>query len=227
MNYLETKTVAGENYYHLMRLCRVVHGLPKSLYLVIDHKEVIEREWNDLRFFFEEHTCPTNFLRDVVLVIEEYSPGKFLCDPHEILEYIGWCTEKEGKEVFDLGVSYNGPIEEYPSPNDGLSCLDRTAFIKAMHERFSVVESWMEDLGVHPATAAEDHVSAFARSLALKIEAKLASMTDDEWIEKSDSTLYGPNRKLLLSGSGMDNLASLLLVAEQLDLEYQFGVKKE
>lgn len=65
-------------------------GKEHPVFFVMDHRrywaelnESDEENQGHQRYFFEEHSCPTNWLRECVAVIEEGD-----CDPHGFLEFI-------------------------------------------------------------------------------------------------------------------------------------------
>jgi hypothetical protein len=59
-------------------------------FFVMDHKRYLHRDddtdekiQDGLRFFFEEHSCPTNWLSECAAVIQDGD-----CDPHGFLEFV-------------------------------------------------------------------------------------------------------------------------------------------
>lgn len=53
----------------------------------------------EARFFYNEHTCPTNFLKDV---IEVYDISDWSVDPHGIFEFVGAIPQTEFNEPDDI-----------------------------------------------------------------------------------------------------------------------------
>lgn len=65
-------------------------GKEGPVYFVMDHNryhngevESDEENQSHQRYFFEEHSCPTNWLRECVAVIEDGD-----CDPHGFLDFV-------------------------------------------------------------------------------------------------------------------------------------------
>ena len=63
----------------------------------VDHKD----------YWYEEHHCPTNFIRDVRAVIADGS-----CDPHGLFEYVK-TVEVDFETTRPLGERYTTPDKEW------------------------------------------------------------------------------------------------------------------
>lgn len=76
---LRIDTIAGNVFF-------VVEGL---LSFTADREEAVAGQ----RYFYNEHTCPTNFIR-IPLIAENPRGGKLRLDPHGVLEFVDfiWMT---------------------------------------------------------------------------------------------------------------------------------------
>lgn len=228
INYRELLTPKDSKIYVLLRTAQIVNGLPRALYVVLDQETYsVGKDFESLRYWYEEHTCPTNFLRDVALFIDENRPGQFEDDPHGIFEFVGWCTEEEGLKVFDLGTSFNAPIEEpEDAPTTGISGRNRTDFIQTILDRFRVpADDWMLEVGFDPHTAHSDVCGAFLRNLTLKVEQKLKTYTPKD-LEKL--ALHLPlvkpgTTKITFETTALAQMADLIELASILKIDYHFG----
>ena len=59
------------------------HG---TMWLVVEGMKFSTHRENNNEYYYNEHTCPTNYLRDVVRIIDSRNMD---ADPHGIFEYIG------------------------------------------------------------------------------------------------------------------------------------------
>jgi hypothetical protein len=63
-------------------------GKEGPIYFVMDHKRHYEKDRDDdaqevVKYFFEEHSCPTNWIHECVAVIEDGD-----ADPHGFLQFV-------------------------------------------------------------------------------------------------------------------------------------------
>jgi len=84
-------------------------GKDGPVYFVIDHRrycegagETDEEMRSHQRYFFEEHSCPTNWLRDCAAVIQDGD-----CDPHGFLDFV---RAVDVQEDFDADSDEQWPI---------------------------------------------------------------------------------------------------------------------
>lgn len=98
-------------------LLRYSTPMADTFYLVVKGmrfhpSESEEEERKHDRYFYEEHTCPINYLRDTLGVILG-SPGDWDEDPHGLFEYVGSVPLKGNESVLGDGCrSITGTAEE-------------------------------------------------------------------------------------------------------------------
>lgn len=224
MNYRELKTPKDENIYILFRTSQIVKGVPRALYFVMDEKSHVERDLSGLKYFYEQHTCPTNFLRGVVKFLDETAPGRYEDDPHGLFEVVGWCTEKEGLETFKLGTSFDGPIEDPNESPTSISGLDFTSFINEMLKRFREPPAdWMNEILLDPSTVGRDLFSDFLRKLKKACEDKISQRTPAELSALMALHAVTIDGKVQFGDNIIDHAAELVELAAHLKLEFKFG----
>ena len=69
-----------------------------------DKPKTEEEHREHSRYFYEEHTCPVNYLRDTLSVIHG-NPWKCDDDPHGLFKYIGEVPLKGNEDILGEGDS--------------------------------------------------------------------------------------------------------------------------
>ena len=67
----------------------------------MNFKSHIEQDYDQNhgnRYFYEEHTCPTNYLKNTLMIIDTDEDDD---DPHGIFEYVGYIDAPQDEEEID------------------------------------------------------------------------------------------------------------------------------
>ena len=97
---------------------------PKPIYFIVATKDYAHHGNEKLgtaayfdhqRYFFEEHSCPTNFIGGEEIVSCDPDDGKWRTDPHDLLGYCGeWLANDDGslpRESLDQLLSHLNKYE--------------------------------------------------------------------------------------------------------------------